>query len=80
MILAPGIELAGLVAFQFGVDAMFATEMLQQPVTLLGVVGGVLALSMRLAPRFGVKSDAAFSASGGLVRCTSPIPIPSPSG
>jgi hypothetical protein len=34
------------------------------------VVGGVLALSMRLAPRFGVKGDAAFSAGGGLVRRT----------
>ncbi|MGB0518839.1 MAG: putative manganese transporter [Candidatus Puniceispirillaceae bacterium] len=70
VILAPGMVLAGLVAFQFDVDEMFATDMLQQPATLLGVVGGVLALSMRLAPRFGVKGDAAFSAGGGLVRRT----------
>ena len=70
VILAPGMVLAGFVAFQFDVDEMFATDMLQQPATLLGVVGGVLALSMRLAPRFGVKGDAAFSAGGGLVRRT----------
>ena len=70
VILAPGMVLAVLVAFQFDVDEMFATDMLQQPATLLGVVGGVLALSMRLAPRFGVKGDAAFSAGGGLVRRT----------
>ena len=70
VILAPGMVLAGLVAFQFDVDEMFATDMLQQPTTLLGVVGGVLALSMRLAPRFAVKGDAAFSTGGGLVRRT----------
>ena len=70
LILGPGIVLAGLVAFQFDVDAMFATDMLDRPATLLGVVGGVLALSMRLAPSFGVKGDAAFSAGAGLVRRT----------
>ena len=69
-ILAPGVVLAGLVAFQVDVDAMFATSMLEQPATLLGVVGGVLALSMRLAPRFGIKGDEAFSAGGGLIRRT----------
>ena len=70
LILGPGIVLAGLVAFQFDVDAMFATDMLDRPATLLGVVGGVLPLSMRLAPSFGVKGDAAFSAGAGLVRRT----------
>ena len=70
LILGPGIVLAGLVAFQFDVDAMFATNMLDRPATLLGVIGGVLALSMRLAPSFGVKGDAAFSAGAGLVRRT----------
>ena len=70
LILGPGIVLAGLVAFQFDVDAMFATDMLDRPATLLGVVGGALALSMRLAPSFGVKCDAAFSAGAGLVRRT----------
>ena len=37
VILAPGMVLAGLVAFQFDVDEMFATDMLQQPATLLGL-------------------------------------------
>ena len=70
LILAPGIVLAGLVAFQVDVDAMFATDMLDRPATLLGVVGGVLALSMRLAPSFGIKGDAAFSTGSGLIRRT----------
>lgn len=70
IILAPGMVLAALVAFQVDVDSMFATEMLEQPATLLGVMGGVLAISMRLAPRFGVHGDTAFSAGGGLVRRT----------
>ena len=70
LILAPGIVLAGLVAFQVDVNAMFATDMLDRPATLLGVVGGVLALSMRLAPSFGIKGDAAFSAGSGLIRRT----------
>ena len=70
VILAPGMVLAALVAFQVDVDSMFATGGLEQPATLLGVVGGVLAMSMRLAPRFGVKGDTAFSTGGGLVRRT----------
>jgi len=70
IILLPGMVLAALVAFQVDVDGMFATEMLEQPATLLGVVGGVLAVCMRLAPQFGIKGDAAFSAGGGLVRRT----------
>ena len=69
-ILAPGMVLAALVAFQVDVDSMFATGGLERPATLLGVVGGVLAVSMRLAPRFGISGDTAFSASGGLVRRT----------
>ena len=70
MILIPGMVLAALVAFQVDVDAMFATASFDRPATLLGVVGGTLAMSMRLAPRFGIKGDAAFSASAGLVRRT----------
>jgi len=69
-ILVPGMVLAALVAFQVDVDSMFATGGLERPATLLGVVGGVLAMTMRLAPRFGVKGDTAFSAGGGLVRRT----------
>jgi len=70
VILVPGMLLAALVAFQVDVDSLFATGALDRPATLLGVVGGVLAMSMRLAPRFGMKGDAAFSAGGGLVRRT----------
>ena len=70
LILIPGMILAGLVAFQVDVDALFATESFDRPATLLGVIGGTLAMSMRLAPRFGIKGDAAFSASAGLVRRT----------
>ena len=70
IILAPGVVLAGLIAFQVDVDNMFAIAGLERPATLLGVVGGVLAMSMRLAPRFGVKGDVAFSSGGGLVRRT----------
>ncbi|MGC6454810.1 MAG: putative manganese transporter, partial [Candidatus Puniceispirillaceae bacterium] len=69
-ILAPGMVLAALVAFQVDVDSMFATGGLERPATLLGVVGGVLAVSMRLAPRFGISGDTAFSAGSGLVRRT----------
>ena len=69
-ILAPGMVLAVLVAFQVDVDSMFATGELERPATLLGVVGGVLAMSMCLAPRFSIKGDTAFSAGGGLVRRT----------
>ena len=70
LILIPGMVLAALVAFQVDVDAMFATASFDRPATLLGVVGGTLAVSMRLAPRFGIKADPVFSASGGLVRRT----------
>ena len=70
IVLAPGILLAGLVAFQIDVDAMFAIDGLDRPATLLGVIGGTLAVSMRLAPRFGLHGDRVFSAGGGLVRRT----------
>jgi len=70
VILIPGMVLAALVAFQVDVDAMFATGSFDRPATLLGVIGGTLAMSMRLAPRFGIRGDVAFSASAGLVRRT----------
>ena len=70
IVLAPGILLAGLVAFQIDVDARFAIDGLDRPATLLGVIGGTLAVSMRLAPRFGLHGDRVFSAGGGLVRRT----------
>ena len=66
----PGMALAVLVAFQVDVDAMFATGSIQRPATALGVIGGTLALTMRLAPYFGIKGDAGFSMGSGLVRRT----------
>ena len=70
IVLAPGILLAGLIAFQIDVDARFAIDGLDQPATLLGVIGGTLAVSMRLATLFGLHGDRVFSAGGGLVRRT----------
>jgi hypothetical protein len=70
LIMIPGIVLAVLVAFQIDVDALFASPFLDQPATLIGVVGGVLALTMRLAPKFGVTGDKAFSDSGTIIRRT----------
>ena len=70
LILTPGIVLAGLVAFQVDVDAMFASDFHQKPATLIGVVGGTLALAMRLAPYFGMAGDVGFSNSGGMFRRT----------
>ena len=49
-VFTPGIVLAILVAFQVDADALLATTLVEEPVTLLGVVGGVLAVTMRLTP------------------------------
>ena len=70
LILLPGLVLAALVAFQVDVDAMFASPLLEKPGTMIGVVGGTLAVAMRLAPRFGIKGDSHFSASGTILRRT----------
>jgi len=70
IILLPGLVLAALVAFQVDVDALFATTMLDKPGTLIGVVGGTLAIAMRLGPRFGIKGDAEFSMNGSILRRT----------
>ena len=70
LILTPGIVLAGLVAFQVDVDALFASSFHQKPATLIGVVGGTLALAMRLAPYFGMVGDVGFSKNGGMLRRT----------
>jgi hypothetical protein len=70
IIMLPGLVLAALVAFQVDVDALFASDYLDKPASLLGVLGGVLAVTMRLAPRFGIRGDAAFSASGTILRRT----------
>ena len=70
IIMTPGLVLAALVAFQIDADAMFANDYFQRPASLLGVVGGVLAVSMRLAPKFGITGDKAFSTSGTILRRT----------
>ena len=70
IIMMPGIVLAVLVAFQVDVDALFASPLFDQPATFIGVVGGALALTMRLAPKFGVTGDKAFSDSGTIIRRT----------
>ena len=66
----PGIVLAALVAFQVDADALLANSLFDRPATFLGVIGGVLALSMRLAPRFGVTGDKAFSENNTIIRRT----------
>jgi len=70
IIMLPGLVLAALVAFQVDVDALFTNDYLDKPASLLGVLGGVLAVTMRLAPRFGIHGDAAFLASGTILRRT----------
>ena len=70
IIMMPGIVLAVLVAFQIDVDALFASPLFDKPATFIGVVGGALALTMRLAPKFGVTGDKAFSESGTIIRRT----------
>ena len=54
LILIPGLVLAGLLAFQVDIDAVFGNEFNQRPATTLGVVGGMLAVMMQLAPRLGL--------------------------
>ena len=70
LIMMPGLVLAVLVAFQIDVDKLFASHLFDRPATFLGVVGGTLALTMRLAPRFGVSGDPAFTDSGNIIRRT----------
>ena len=70
IMMMPGIVLAVLVAFQLDADAFLANPLFDRPATFLGVVGGVLALSMRLAPRFGLLGDKTFSKNNTIVRRT----------
>ena len=65
-----GLALAVLVAFQVDVDALFASDYLDKPASLLGVLGGILAVAMQLAPRFGIRGDNVFSASGTILQRT----------
>lgn len=68
LIMMPGLVLAVLVACQIDVDKLFASHLFDRPATFLGVVGGTLALTMRLAPRFGVSGDPVFTDSGNIIR------------
>ena len=70
VLMIPGIVLAVLVATQVDADAFLANPLFDRPATLLGVIGGGLALSMRLAPRFGFLGDKAFSRNSTIVRRT----------
>tara|TARA_B100001059_G_scaffold172935_1_gene173138 strand:- start:123 stop:1313 length:1191 start_codon:yes stop_codon:yes gene_type:complete len=70
LLLAPGVILAILVAFQVDVDTMFATTLFDKPATLLGVIGGTLAVVMQLAPRVGLRGDVGFSRNGTILRRT----------
>ena len=70
VLMIPGIVLSVLVATQVDADAFLANPLFDRPATLLGVIGGVLALSMRLAPRFGFLGDKAFSRNSTVVRRT----------
>ena len=70
IIMLPGLVLAVFVAFQVDVDALFASDYLDKPASLLGVLGGILAFAMQLAPRFGIRGDTVFSASGTILQRT----------
>ena len=70
VMMIPGIVLAVLVAIQVDADAFLANPLFDRPATLLGVIGGVLALSMRLAPRFGFLGNKAFSKNNTIIRRT----------
>ena len=70
VLMIPGIVLAVLGATQVDADAFLANPLFDRPATLLGVIGGVLALSMRLAPRLGFLGDKAFSRNNTIVRRT----------
>ena len=70
IIMLPGLVLAVFVAFQVDVDALFASDYLDKPASLLGVVGGTLAVTMQLATRFGIRGDTLFLASGTILQRT----------
>ena len=53
-----------------GTITFLANPLFDRPATLLGVFGGVLALSMRLAPRIGFSGDKAFSENNTIIRRT----------
>lgn len=66
----PGLALGVLVAFQVDVDALFANEYLDKPASLFAVIGGGLAVIMRLAPYFSVAGNNEFLVNGKILRRT----------
>ena len=70
LIMIPGLTMAVMVAFQIDTDALFASSLLDKPTTFLGVIGGVLALTMQLATQFGKFANKAFSENSSIIRRT----------
>ncbi len=70
IIMLPGLLLAVLVAFQVDVDALFANDYLDKPASLLGVLGGILAVVMQVAPRFGIRGNTVVSQNGTILQRT----------
>ncbi len=69
-VLLPGLVLGLLAAFQIDVDAILGNATIEAPATLVGVVGGTLALAMRLLPRRKRGPRIQSSMEGSLVRRT----------
>ena len=70
LLLIPGMVVAILIAFQIDVDDLFGNEIIPNPATLLGVVGGTLALAMRFNPRLKHGSRVRPPIGAGLLRRT----------
>ena len=69
-VLLPGIMLGLLSAFQIDVDAILGNATIEAPATLVGVIGGTLAVAMRLMPRRTRGPRIQSSMEGSLVRRT----------
>ena len=70
LLLAPGLVLAFLVAFQVDVDKIFSTQVLSKPATTIGVMGGLLAIAMQVAPKLGLLGDSNHSTQKTILRRT----------
>ena len=70
LLLAPGLVLAFLVAFQIDVDSILSTDLLNKPATTIGVMGGLLAIAMQVAPKFGLVGDSNHSKQKTILRKT----------
>ena len=69
-VLLPGLVLGLLAAFQIDVDAILGNATIEAPATLVGVVGGTLAVAMRLLPPRKRGPRIQSSMEGSLVRRT----------